>query len=357
MIKVCFFVPSLNIGGIENVFITYANELANCGYNVSFLLCYREGTLLSLVSDKVKIEDLGNVQLRFSLFKLRKTIKKLKPDVLITGGDISNMMCVLATRFMSERPKVIISKHNYRNVETKDLGWWTRFDIILQKKLYPFADKIVAVSKGMSAYLQKELKIDNSQIVQLCNPLDIDGIEKKSQERIEVTLPSQYIIFVGRLGKVKNFKLLLDSYARLDDKTVHLVIVGEGPERAFIESYIVTNEIQTRVHLLGAMSNPMPLIKKAKALVLSSTSEAYPTILLESMALNVPIVATPTQGAIEILGDTEGTFISSNFNDVEDFKQLLNKALKYDKPISSKLVEANNKDIIIKRFIDNVISN
>ena len=83
MKRICFFLPSLNIGGIENVFITYANELAKRYYNVCFLLCYREGTLLSLVSDKVKIEDLGNVQLRFSLFKLRKTIKKLKPDVCL----------------------------------------------------------------------------------------------------------------------------------------------------------------------------------------------------------------------------------------------------------------------------------
>lgn len=351
---ICFFLPSLNIGGVENVFITYANELARRGYDVKFVLCVRVGDLLPLVSDDVIIEDLGNIKLRSSLWKLRNYVKRLCPDIIVTGGDYPNMICVLAMRFLKKKPKIILSKHNYQNVETKELGWWTKFELGMQKFLYPKSDGIIAVSKGISSYLQDELNIDERKILQICNPLDVKDIEIKSQERINIVLPKKYIVFVGRLGKVKNFPLLLEAYKRLKDKDIHLVIVGEGPERRYIEQYVEGENLKRSIHLTGSMSNPMPIIKQSSALVLCSTSEAYPTILLETMAMQVPIVSTPTKGAIEILGNTEGTFISSSFDNADEFSKLVSDAVEFNAPIQSSLVETNAKDKIVNRFIESV---
>ena len=49
-LKIAFFLPTLNIGGIERVFITYANYLTEKEYDIDFVLCKKEGKLLSLLN-------------------------------------------------------------------------------------------------------------------------------------------------------------------------------------------------------------------------------------------------------------------------------------------------------------------
>lgn len=343
----CFFLPSLNIGGVENVFITYSNELSTRGYRVSFVLCKKEGDLLKNVSNDVIIYDLGGIKLRMALFPLRQYIKKRKPDVIITGGDFPNLICILATRLMKNRPRVIISKHNYRNVETKNLGWWAKFDLKLQKFLYPKADKIIAVSKGIERYLINELNIEPNKIAQICNPIDIDVIIKKGEQSINYTLPKDYVVFVGRLGKVKNLSLLLKAFNHVDDENLYLVIVGDGPEREPLERLAKSLPCCKKVVFIGSVSNPMPIIKEAKSLILCSFSEAYPTILLEAMAFNVPIVATPTEGAKEILEGIEGAFLASSFDNEDEVRDLINKAIIHKASFMREYLYKNEKHKIV----------
>ena len=62
ILKIAFFLPTLNVGGIERVFITYANSLSEF-YDVEFVLCKKEGILLKEFSSKVNVYNLGNVSL------------------------------------------------------------------------------------------------------------------------------------------------------------------------------------------------------------------------------------------------------------------------------------------------------
>ena len=57
------------------------------------------------------------------------------------------------------------------------------------------------------------------------------------------------------------------------------------------------------IHFLGAKTNPMPYLKRANLIALTSSSEAFPMIILEAIALNIKIVTTPTLGALEILSN------------------------------------------------------
>ena len=59
-LKIAFFLPTLNIGGIERVFITYANYLTEKEYDIDFVLCKKEGKLLSLLNSSIKLYDFGN---------------------------------------------------------------------------------------------------------------------------------------------------------------------------------------------------------------------------------------------------------------------------------------------------------
>lgn len=355
MNKVCFFIPSLNIGGIENVFITYANELAVRGYNVSFILCHKEGELLPLVSNTVKVDDLSDCPLRNSFLPLRRYLKNNVPDYLITGGDFPNLMSILVTRTLKNKPKVIISKHNYRNIETKDLGWWSFLDLNFQRIFYPKADVIIAVSFGIKKYLTGKLSINPTKVTVLHNPIDIEKIINNSEKYISIAVPDKYIVFVGRVSKVKNLYYLIDSFDKIVDDELHLIIVGDGTEKKPLEEYSCKKRSRSRIHFLGSYSNPMPFIKRSQALVLCSLSEAYPTILLEAMALNIPIIATPTEGAKEILEGIDGVYISESFSNENEMAELIKKALNSNKKDLKQYAIINDKNNVVNQF-ENILN-
>ena len=142
ILKIAFFLPTLNVGGIERVFITYANSLSEF-YDVEFVLCKKEGILLKELSSKVNVYNLGNVRLANSFYYLRKYLKQNRLDCIITGGDYPNMVLVLASLHLSHRPKIVISQHNYFNIEIEHLGLWAKFSKIWTRIILPQVFRIV----------------------------------------------------------------------------------------------------------------------------------------------------------------------------------------------------------------------
>lgn len=348
--KISFFLPSLNVGGIERVFITYANSIAKEN-DVDFVLCKREGVLLKEVSTSVNIVDLGNVSLPHCILPLRNYLKSNNRDCVITGGDYPNICLIVASRLLRNKPKIIISQHNYFNIEVKELGFIAKLTPFWLKTLYPYADCCVAVSNGIYRFLTKDIKLNESKIVYLPNPIDLDDIDLKSSLESEFNLPKKYITFIGRISSVKNLKLLLDAFdiAELNDSM--LLIVGSGADEQNLKTYSQSLNKSSKILFTGATNNPLPIIKHAQALVLPSFSEAFPTILLESLALNTPIIATPTKGAKEVLKGVEGAFISNSFTDKEELAHLLEKSILPHTQNLKENVIKYEKRIIIKQFL------
>ena len=88
---------------------------------------------------------------------------------------------------------------------------------------------------------------------------------------------------------------------------VELVIVGEGPERAGIEKLARERKVADRVRLLGRVpQDRLPEIySAADLLLLVSTHEGWPNVLLESMACGTPVVVSPMDGIADIVGTAE----------------------------------------------------
>jgi glycosyltransferase involved in cell wall biosynthesis len=112
---------------------------------------------------------------------------------------------------------------------------------------------------------------------------------------------------MGSLLPVKGFDQLLEAMAILREQELacHLQIAGSGPEEARLKKLIQDRQLTENVELLGFQSNPYPYLKHCDAFVLSSLSEALPTVIAEAMILGKPIVSTNCSGADELLGDRE----------------------------------------------------
>jgi glycosyltransferase involved in cell wall biosynthesis len=98
---------------------------------------------------------------------------------------------------------------------------------------------------------------------------------------------------------------LLRAFAILGQKLdARLVFLGDGEERERLEALTKELQLEAAVSFLGGVANPLPYMKRAKVLALSSVVEALPTVVIEALAMNLPVVATDCpSGPREILRD------------------------------------------------------
>ena len=99
---------------------------------------------------------------------------------------------------------------------------------------------------------------------------------------------------MGRLHSEKGFDRLLHAFARADGagQGWRLVILGEGSERAALESLAQQLGIEASVSLVGRVREPASVLRQSDLFVLSSRYEGFPNALLEAMAAGLPVVAT-----------------------------------------------------------------
>jgi glycosyltransferase involved in cell wall biosynthesis len=112
------------------------------------------------------------------------------------------------------------------------------------------------------------------------------------------------ILSVGRLDRIKDQATLLRAFARLRANcAARLMILGEGDERARLESLAQELGIAADVTLPGFVANPMPYMRKAAVFALSSLSEGFGNVLVEALYCGCPVISTECGGPREILMD------------------------------------------------------
>jgi len=110
------------------------------------------------------------------------------------------------------------------------------------------------------------------------------------------------VIAAGRLDQVKDFPTLLRAFARLADKKLRLVVLGEGGQRLTLENLARELGIAGRVDFPGWIANPFALMSRARLFVLSSRYEGLGNVLVEALACGCPVVSTDCpHGPREIL--------------------------------------------------------
>ena len=127
--------------------------------------------------------------------------------------------------------------------------------------------------------------------------------EEKKLARQKLGLPDRpTILSVGHLVKLKGHHIAVEALSLLPDETC-LVIVGSGPEKEALECLAARLELSQRVRLVGQIPHDELrwLLSAADALVLCSSREGWPNVLLESMACGPPVIATNTGGTPELI--------------------------------------------------------
>lgn len=369
-IKILFFIPTLSGGGSEKVTLQLLQHIGKRKFSPSLVLFEKKGQYMEALPSSIPIFELKKRKHKKALpwivmFRLKKLIKKEKPDVFVSLMCYTNTLALIVKIMGRVQPKIIISERTSTYIyEGRFINFLRSLAI---RFLYPKADKIVFPSRDMADKIMKSYGVEKQKVNIIPNPVDIATITERSQEIIEDPVyqaKNNIIIAIGRLSKEKGFLYLIKAIALLSKQGINceLVILGDGAEKISLQNLSKDLRVEERVHFLGFQSNPYKYLAHSKIFVLSSLYEGFPNVLLEAMALGVPSIATrcPT-GPEEIITDeVNGLLIPP-----ADEKALAHaiKKLLLDKDLRTRLSEAARKraedfkvEKIIKQYED-VIEN
>jgi glycosyltransferase involved in cell wall biosynthesis len=168
------------------------------------------------------------------------------------------------------------------------------------------ADGLIAVSSGLKQRLV-ELGVAAERVRVLRNGVDLALFHpcdrNAARHALGFTRPT--LLAAGNLVALKRHHLMIEALTQLPG--VQLVIVGEGPERGAIERLSHQRRVADRVRLLGRVAQDrLPEIyAAADLLLLVSSHEGWPNVLLESMACGTPVVVSDIGGITDIVAARE----------------------------------------------------
>jgi glycosyltransferase involved in cell wall biosynthesis len=180
------------------------------------------------------------------------------------------------------------------------------------------ASAVFTVSRPFSAELAR-MRIRAERIRVIHNSVDprwgeqAPGHTAALRASLGISPEKRVILIVGRLSREKDHQALLRAMARIRSSPgippVHLLVIGEGPERGHIEERARELGLAGHVTLTGQVASAEPYYSLATVAVLSSRTEGSPNALLEAMAARVPIVATAVGGVPEIVSHGDSALL------------------------------------------------
>ena len=307
--RLALFLPGLYEGGAERIILNLAKGIAAQGHAVDLVLARAEGPYMGQIPDSVRLVDLKAARVLSSVPALIRYIKREQPTAMLSAL-FTNIIALWARRLAGSPTRVVISEHNTLSSvvgNQNDLRW--QWYPRLAGWCYPWADRIVAVSKGIADDLAETTTIPRDRIQVIYNPVITSDLREKSEEALDHpwfrTGEPPVILAVGRLTAQKAFDVLIRAFACVRKKRpARLLVLGEGELRPRLQALIRDLGLEQDVSLAGFVQNPYPYMAHASVLALSSRWEGLPTVLIEALYLGTPIVATDcAKGTREILMD------------------------------------------------------
>lgn len=251
-----------------------------------------------------------------AVFRAQNVIDTFQPDVVHTHLLRADLLAGLAARLSGVKTIVGAAYANgdFRR-ERKRLS-----DPLLDSTCARLPTHFIAVSQSTKDDWCQRLGIAPSRIRVIHTGVEMApeinrGAVQAFRDRFGADDDVPLVLTVARLSYEKGIDTLLDAAERLkgDGARFRWVIVGDGRDRAAVESIIREADLHDCVQLAGFMSDVWPAMAAADVVCIPSKSEAFPVVMLEAMAVGKPIVATRVGGIPEAIhDDVNGLLVEPN---------------------------------------------
>lgn len=306
--RIAFCITELDPGGAERAFVRLVCGLDRTRWEPEVYCLAAEGELANPIRQaEIPVTCFGLTSRGFlsGLWRLRRELRRQQPLVLQTFLFHANLLGRLAAVGTSVRHVIC----GIRVAERRS-PWYLKLDRWTDRHV----SRHVCVSQSVAKF-SADAGLPAKKMVVIPNGVDVDFYDRAEPSDLsQFGIPegASVILTAGRLDPQKGLHVLLDAFEKLvaTEPRAHLLIVGEGSQRAEIENRIRVSSASSRIHLPGRRDDLPALMKAADIFVLASLWEGMPNVVLEAAASGLPIVATDVEGVAEILGGRtpEGDF-------------------------------------------------
>ena len=331
--RIAIFVSFSGHGGVERMMMNLAEGLVDMGCSVDLVMVKARHAQLNDLPNSINIVKLSSNHTFSSIFALTGYLKKKRPDALLAAKNRANQVAVLARRLSGVKSRIGLRMGTTTTVALEGRSTFKKWSwYIPMRWLYPKADEIIAVSKGVAEDLARITGLNSQRITVIANPVITPRVKRLAKSEADhpwlrkKDLP--VILGVGRLTRQKDFPTLIKAFARLHvQRRCRLIILGEGKDKQKLTNLAEELNVADDLDFPGFVDNPYAYMNSSDLFVLSSIWEGSPNVLTEAMGLGVPVVATDCpSGPAEILQEGHyGPLV--NMGDVEGLAEAMQTVL------------------------------
>jgi len=297
-------------GGLENGVVNLINHFPRDKYRHTIIAL----TEITDFRKRVTREDVEFISLNkqaghgFWLYpELFKIFREKKPTIVHTRNLAALEASVPA--WAAGVPVRIHSEHGREGLDLDPNNSKYRF----MRKLYrPFVTYYLALSADLSHYLNQVIGIPKHKLVQIYNGVDSNRFfgtkERQAIEGSPFHNSKHWIVgTIGRMHAVKDQMNLAKAFVRALEirptlrDTLRLVLIGDGPLRSSIQTYLSEAAVEDIAWLPGERQDIPEILRGFDCFVLPSISEGVSNTILEAMASSLPIIATNVGGNPELV--------------------------------------------------------
>ncbi len=300
-IKVIQVLTDKNIGGAGRWLLNYLKYYDRDKFLVTVIL--PKGSMLSKEIDDfgvyvMELDELSeNSYDKNSIKILKKIFEEEEPDIVHTHASLS-------ARIAAKKAGVKLVINTKHCIETESGNIVKRFVKRIINNRY--SGKIIAVSNAVKESMIKAGN-DESKIKVIYNGIELPEIKTEEQKQVikeNFGLSSEYFYvgIVARLEKVKDHDTFLKAVKIINNKNlpIKFLIIGDGSLKQTLINKVKDENI-SNIEFMGFVRNVEDIISVLNLSVLTSESEALSISLIESLALEVPVIGTNTGGIPEVI--------------------------------------------------------
>lgn len=290
-------------GGSERVMCNFANLFSRQGYEVDLIILSKDSKNI-ILDKKINIIQCNKKRSTFCVPYLIQYFFINKDIIIISSQRHINLLVIIAKIFAFNKCKIYVRESTCYNLLIQTEPILKKLTIkFLTPILYRISTNIICPAQDVQDdFLSNNSSLDY-KVKKIFNPIDFKFIESESkrQDQFGIDLPKRYIVCISRLSSEKNISFLVNAFSNVKIENIKLLILGEGKDRINLEKQINRLQLKDKIILMGHVSNPYYIISNAMLSVTTSIVEGLPNAILESIALETPILALHSISGVEEL--------------------------------------------------------
>jgi glycosyltransferase involved in cell wall biosynthesis len=301
--------------GVDRVVGNLLPELAALGVPIDLLGIRRHGPDPDPLPEGVRRVRLPVAHKASAVVPLAGYLLRHRPRALLTANHPLNRAALLARRLTRVDTRVTI-RLGMSLSETADGGAKPRSAIRSMRRWYPLADAVVTPSQGVASDLVRLAGVDPGKVRVIPNPIVNARLHAQAAAPVEHPWLAErnrpVVLGVGELSPRKDFETLVRAFAVVRrERPCRLVVLGEGRSRPAIEALAERLGIREDIWMPGFEPNPYRYMARASLFVSSSRREGSSAVIVEALALGLPVVATdcPSGPAETLQGGRYGPLV------------------------------------------------